>query len=164
MKRVSCFAAFALCLLQSPVMAESVECEPGRTAFTLANTGSEFVWKGIRLSIRRSFNVTLLEGIHYALAAPGSGLQENGLRAAPLPAAFADGSPASRGEAILLASNVGSFRKALPAGFGTLDVADLSYCSAHQINLRCSDASDSGHAAALNCSLAILDPAGVITP
>jgi hypothetical protein len=136
-----------------------LECSPGTIAFMLTDSGSEFIWQGVKLSIYRLANAGLRGHPGGDTALPGHVLlQTISLNSQTLQGAFFEDSSAllNRG-GVRLASNVRGFRKTVLAESGRFDVEDNSHCRSHQINLHCGDLS-------ISCRLTVLDPAEVITP
>jgi hypothetical protein len=168
MKRLPYFAALAFLLLLCQAKGAGVECDPGSIAFTLTDSGSEFIWQGVRLSVRRLTNARLREHVcgYGAPAGPGLAKTISLSMQAPQTALFENGSASLTREAVRLASNVRRFRRTILIESGGFDLADNSHCRSHQINLHCSDLSypASGRAVWMSCRLTVLDPAEVITP
>ena len=151
-----------------PAGANPTECIAGKTTFTLTSAGGEFVWHGIRLSISHFAASTLRNGIQYArLPFEERPLRMGSLSIRELQTRSTEDTPSlvSKG-ALRLSSNVTGFKRTVPIAFGGVDIADLSFCQAQQINLHCGDISylAAENAAALKCSLVIFDPSDIVTP
>src|SRR5271166_3797766 len=153
MSLASHFLLLAVFLFACRAKAETVECAPGKTAFTLTTSGGDFVWRSIHLSLHSSDGVQARGPVVHASLGSGPGIL--GLDTS-----------VERAGIIRLASNIKNFEKTINISIGKVDLTDILACTSNQINLVCEDISflPTEKSSSMKCSLDMLDADAVITP
>ncbi len=160
------FSRVALSILAAALtggIAHAHDCVPGRASFTLINTRDGFVWRGIGLSLERYDQA---DALPRQPAAPKHDIVPVSLVEASSAPAEQHAPSFVRNGIVRLSSNVASFRRKFTVTFGSIDAADLSFCSNHQLNLHCGEIVENPieNAVAMRCSLVIFDVADIVTP
>ncbi len=162
------FVAMAFLMGLQWASAQPRDCSPGNKDFTLTTTGGNLLWRGIHLSVGHLADTSFRHGLAYSRFPIGEAIPARAnLNIGELETVSLQDTPSLvRTGRLHLASNVSNFTRPLSINFGGIDIADLSFCNHHQVNLHCGSITyyASEDAAGMKCSLVIFDPADVVTP